>query len=56
MFCLYKINKSPIQKSEGKRPGEMIIICAINNNIIISHLSYSGLYQDESGKYCSTKR
>ena len=34
----------------------MMIICGINYNILIPHLSYSGVYQDEEKNESSKKR
>ena len=35
-------------KVEGRRPGKMMLLHVINDIIIISRSSYSGVYQDEA--------
>ena len=37
----------PIENGEDKYPGEIMLLFYINNNILIYHLSYSVVYQDE---------
>ena len=41
-------NKRPIEKGEDRHPRKMMILHYTNNNIIISHPYYLGVYQDES--------
>ena len=38
------------KKGEDIVPGEMMLLRDINNNITMSHPSYSGVYQDETEK------
>ena len=42
--------------SSIRRPWGIMILHNINNNIPIPHLSYPGVYQDESKNENSTKR
>ena len=39
--------KKGLLKIEDIRPGRMILIHGINDNVIISHLSYFGVYQEK---------
>ena len=47
-YFFVKNNKIPINKGDYICPGVMMLLRDINNNIPISHLYHSGVYQYES--------
>ena len=55
-MCLYLKWEKAYWIFEDRRTGKMMIINDINDNILISHPSYWGLYQYEAKNEISTKR
>ena len=48
MVFLYEHNKRPIEKVEEIRPGEIIFLHYINNNILVYELFFSVGHQGKS--------